>query len=48
MIDEAEQLIKAAGAPSGEKAAELHKKGIDLLSCSIKNLGKTWQVKSCY
>lgn len=35
MIDEAEQLLKAAGAASGEKAVELQRKGMDLLSCSI-------------
>jgi ElaB/YqjD/DUF883 family membrane-anchored ribosome-binding protein len=35
MINEAEQLLKAAGAATGEKAVELQKKGMDLLSCSI-------------
>ncbi len=35
MIDEAEQLLKAASAESGEKAVELQKKGMDLLSCSL-------------
>ncbi|MDQ1831626.1 DUF883 family protein [Massilia scottii] len=35
MINEAEQLLKAAGAATGEKATELQKKGMDLLSCSI-------------
>ena len=35
MINEAEQLLKAAGTASGEQAVELQKKGMDLLSCSI-------------
>lgn len=35
MIHEAEQLLNEAKATTGEKAAELHKKGVDLLSCSI-------------
>lgn len=35
MINEAEQLLKAAGAATGEKAVELQKRGMDLLSCSI-------------
>lgn len=35
MINEAEQLLKAAGAASGEQAVELQKKGMDLLSCSL-------------
>jgi ElaB/YqjD/DUF883 family membrane-anchored ribosome-binding protein len=35
MINEAEQMLKAAGAASGEQAVELRKKGMDLLSCSI-------------
>lgn len=35
MIDEAQQLLKAAGAASGEQAAQLQKNAMDLLSCSI-------------
>jgi ElaB/YqjD/DUF883 family membrane-anchored ribosome-binding protein len=35
MVDEAEQLLKAASATSGEKAVELQKKAGDLLSCSL-------------
>lgn len=35
MVDEAEQLLKAASTASGEKAVELQKKAMDLLSCSL-------------
>lgn len=35
MVDEAQQLLKAASAASGDQAVELHKKGMDLLSCSL-------------
>jgi ElaB/YqjD/DUF883 family membrane-anchored ribosome-binding protein len=35
MINEAEQLLNAASATSGEKAIELQKKGMELLTSSI-------------
>lgn len=35
MVDEAEQLLKAASAASGDKAAEMQKKAGDLLSSSL-------------
>jgi ElaB/YqjD/DUF883 family membrane-anchored ribosome-binding protein len=35
MVEQAEQLLKAAGAASGEQAVELQKKAMDLLSRSL-------------
>lgn len=35
MVGEAEQMLKAASAASGEKAVDLQKKAMDLLSCSL-------------
>jgi ElaB/YqjD/DUF883 family membrane-anchored ribosome-binding protein len=35
MINEAEQLLSAASASTGENAVELQRKGMDLLSSSI-------------
>jgi ElaB/YqjD/DUF883 family membrane-anchored ribosome-binding protein len=35
MINDAEQLLKEASMATGDKAAELQKKGMALLACSI-------------
>lgn len=35
MIHDAEQLLKEASMATGDKAAELNKKGMELLACSI-------------
>jgi ElaB/YqjD/DUF883 family membrane-anchored ribosome-binding protein len=35
MINEAEHMLKQASTTSGDKAAELQRKGMELLSCSI-------------
>lgn len=35
MVEDAEQLLKAASAASGDKAVEMHKKASELLSSSL-------------